>query len=300
MSSRPCLSAILLVGTTLLSSACAIRPELDIVVHESDRGAVYIERMPDRSLQAAHPIALSTEMMARVLRGVLVKDHQRILQSLIAGEPDVVRVFGEDDIAYLAPLLADGLTRASSDQQIGFRLARSGSPNPSQPVETQAAPSPTAVRLKPTESTKGTVYAYGRSLYVTLTEYHLRSERADATTKGSRRALDPTGLATRTVDFTPTAAKRPNSYRQAHSTDATLVIDYELLTRLPAETTPPVAALPQPSTTPQASPPTAETPTQKTSEIEALRKELEEIKRQLSEQASERTWSQPKKAIPQK
>lgn len=227
MSSRTCLSTILLVGTTLLSSACAIGPELDIVVHESDRGAVYIERMPDRSLQA-------------------------------------------------------------------------GSPNPLQPAETRAASSPTAVRLKPTESTKGTVYAYGRSLYVTLTEYHLQSERADANSKGSRRAVDPTGLATRTVDFMPTAAKRPESYRQARSTDATLVIDYELLTGLPAETTPPAAARPQPSRTPQTSPPTAESPTQKNSEIEALRKELEDIKRQLAEQASQHTRTQPKKAILQK
>ena len=36
---------------------------------------------PDRSFQAAHPITLSTDTMARVLRGVVVKDSQGVSEN---------------------------------------------------------------------------------------------------------------------------------------------------------------------------------------------------------------------------
>ena len=71
--------SILLTGITLALSACATGPDLDLTVHESERGGVYVERIPDRSFQAAHPITLSADTMARVLRGVVVKEDHGLL-----------------------------------------------------------------------------------------------------------------------------------------------------------------------------------------------------------------------------
>src|SRR5678810_1483673 len=70
---------VLLIGITTTLSACATGPDLDVTIHESERGAVYVERIPDRSFHDAHPVTLSVDTMARVLRGVVVKDSRGVV-----------------------------------------------------------------------------------------------------------------------------------------------------------------------------------------------------------------------------
>jgi hypothetical protein len=101
------------------------------------------------------------------------------------------------------------------------------------------------------------------------------------------------------VSFIPEAAKRPDSFLDTRSTDKTLVIDYELLAMLPPASIP--------SASGQSAPPGASSPAttgvkvepaQRDAEIEALRKELQEIKKQLADQQAERARSQPQKPVP--
>jgi hypothetical protein len=300
MSHHPRLALVLLSGITLALSACATGPDLDLTIHESERGAVYVERFPDRSFQASHPITLSADTMARVLRGVVVKDGRGFLGNLVAGKPEAVRAFRDEDVEYLAPLLVEGLTRAASDQQVGFRVVQIGGPINSQSVGpvfcwssvrfpgtclSEQPPGPAAA-----ESIKGSLYAYGRSLYLTLTEYRHPLERGETTNMANRRISNPSGLANRTVHFVPESAKRSDSYRTAHSTDATLVIDYDLLATMPAA--------PDMRST-AAQPPTSAKgePTQRDTDLDALRKELQDIKRKLAEQEAERTRSTPSSSL---
>jgi hypothetical protein len=252
MSHHPRLALVLLTGITLALSACATGSDLDLTIHESERGGVYVERIPDRSFHTAHPITLSADTMARVLRGVVVKENRGFVGILFASKPEAVRVFGDEDVEYLAPLLVEGLTRAASDQQVVFRLVHTGAS---------------------AKSMKGSLYVYGRSLYLTLPWLIAVSQvRAGGTT------LSPTIL------FIPESAIRPDSYRNAHSTDATLVIDYDLLATLPAASDmQPTAA--QPST------PANGEPTQRDTDLDELRKELQDIKKKLAEQEAERTHS---------
>jgi hypothetical protein len=252
MSHHPRLALVLLTGITLALSACASGPDLDLTIHESERGAVYVERFPDLSFQAAHPITLSADTMARVLRGVVVKKDRGLLGYLVAGKPEAVRAFRDEDVEYLAPLLAEGLTRAASDQQVGFRVVQTGAP---------------------AESTKGSLYAYGRSLYLTLPWL---------ITMPQVRAGGPAGSPT--ILFIPESAIRPDSYRNARSTDATLVIDYDLLASMPA-------ASDMQSTAAQPPTPAKGEPTQRDTDLDALRKELQDIKKKLAEQEAERTRS---------
>ena len=128
MSHHPRLALVLLNGITLALSACASGPDLDLTIHESDRGAVYVERFPDRSFQAAHPLTLSADTMARILRGVVVKDGRGVLGNLVAAKPEAIRAFADEEVEYLAPLLVEGLTRAAPDQQVGFRVVKIGAP----------------------------------------------------------------------------------------------------------------------------------------------------------------------------
>jgi hypothetical protein len=290
---------LLLTGLTLALSACATGPDRDITVHESDRGAVYLERISDRSFRTAHPITFSADTMARTLRGVLIKEGRGALGYLHPGKPEAARVFADEEVEYLTPLLTEGLKRAASDQQVGFRIVQSSTKTaassagavfclsdvrfPGVCESEQQAGSATE------ESTEGTVYAYGESLYLTLTGYRHRTERTGSDTMAARRILTSTGLANRTVHFVPESAKRPDSYRTAYSTDTTIVIDYNLLATMPVVSD--VRSAPAQSPTPVKG-----DSTQRDSDLDELRKELQGIKKKLAEQEEERAHSLPSSA----
>jgi hypothetical protein len=212
--------------------------------------------------------------MAKILRGVVVKENRGFLQSLVAGKPEAVRVFEDVDVEYLAPLLVEGLTRAEPDEQVGFRVVHTGAPE---------------------KSTKGSLYAYGRSLYLTV---------PGLISMPQVRAGGPAGSTT--IHFIPESAKRPDSYRDSRSTDATLVIDYELLASLPAVLDTAVRPVPQPASVPTTGMPAeplkessqaVEQKVQRDVELELLRKEVQDIKRQLAEQNTARSPSK-KKPLP--
>ncbi|SLM48552.1 exported protein of unknown function [Nitrospira japonica] len=286
------------VVSILSLAACATSSELDLMLQESDRGTVVLERITDRSFQAAHPIKLPAGTVARVLRGVLVRDDQGFLQDIGVRKADALQAFSEEDVAYLAPLITDGLSRAASDQQVGFTVNQQGPPVYSQRVGAAVGSSEPPLRLAPPETTAGSIYAYGRSLYVTLTQYRYRVERPDTINMPNRRVPDRTGLLNHTVMFIPESAKRDDKYRTALSTDTTLVIDYELLAGLPLDAgreivrQPPPAA-PAPASA-QGAPAKVGDTNKKDPELEALRKELEDIKRQLADQDTRRQPAPPK------
>ena len=298
MSHHPRLTLALLTGAILALSACATAPDLDVTIHESNRGAVYMERIPDRSFQASHPITLSADTMARVLRGVVVKDTRGVLGNLAgnAGKLEAVRAFGDEDVEYLTPLLVAGLARAASDQQVGFRVVQAGAQPQSQSAGTVFClsdvrfPGVCDSEQKPgtisEQSTEGTLYAYGQSLYLTLIAYRHWTEQAETSTVANRRIVSPVGFLNRTVHFVPESAKRPDSYRTARSTDTTLVIDYGLLATMPVA--PEMRSTPSHSSTSVKG-----EPTQRDSDMDELRKELLEIKKKLAEQEEERIRSSP-------
>lgn len=300
MSHRPQLALLLLAGMTLVVSACASKPDLDITIHKSERGAVFVERIPDRSFQATHPMTVSSDTMARVLRGVILKDGRGGVGNLALDKTETIRVFGDDDVEYLAPLLVEGLTRAASDQQVGFHIFKHGTPAHSPSAGTVfclsdvrfpgVCESEQVGRGASLEATGGSLYSYERSLYLTLTGYRQRTERTDANTLADRRLFNPTGLANRTVHFIPESANRPDSYRTAHSTDTTLVIDYSQLATMPT-------ASDMRSTAVQPSRSAKEDSAQRDADLDELRKELKEIKKKLTEQETERT-RQPSSTSP--
>jgi hypothetical protein len=258
---------------------------------------VYVERISDRSFHAAHPMTLSADTMARVLRGVVVKDSRGpVLGNLIPGKTEVGRAFEDKDVEYLAPLLVAGLTRAASDQQVGFRVVQVGAAANSQIggltfcVDSVRFPG-TCESEQPSgsiseEATSGSLYVYGQSLYLTLTEYRYRTKRAETSTTANRRIFNLAGMANRTVLFVPESVKRPDSYRTALSTDATLVIDYGLLATMPT-------ASDMRSTAVQPSRSVKEDSAQRDTDLDELRKELKEIKKKLAEQETERTRRPP-------
>jgi hypothetical protein len=273
---------LLLSGIALTLSACATGPELDVTIHESERGAVYVERFADRSFHASHPMRVSAEMMTRVLRGIVVKDTGGVLGSLVGSKPQTMQAFGNEDVEYLAPFLADGLARAASDQQVGFRVVQVSEPvSPQSGGLTFCASSvrfPGACSSEQPLLTEGSLYVYGRSLYLTLTAFRHRLEPGETNNKTAPRMSNPKGLTDRTVYFVPESAAR--------STDATLVINYDLLATMPVSSD-------MRATAAQAVTPATAEPTQRNTDMDELRKELQDIKKKLAEQETERSRSKP-------
>jgi hypothetical protein len=294
MPARRLITTAFLVA--LLFPGCSTGPEPVIQIDESHQGAVYLKRISDRSFQAAHPITIDPSTIALALNGIVIRDNQEALQNRV-GTADARRAFSGSEVGYLAPLITEGLRRAASDQQVEFTVRQGGSGLSERAGAGVGSEPPMSVQ--PRESTNGVLYAYGRSLYVTLTRYRSRQEPTTIINMANRKVSDATGLANRTVSFVPEAAKRPESYLDARSTGHTLVIDWELLAMLPEASSVPASAQSAP-VPPQATNGVNAEPVRKDAEIEALRKELQEIKKQLAEQQAERTRTQPQHPLPQR
>ena len=280
------LSPSFVIALVLLSSwSCASTPEVDLLLAEAPGGTVYLERISDRHFQAAHPITILPETMDRVLRGILIKEDQGLLRQLSSGPSNPAQAFTDEEVKFLAPLLTEGLGRAAPDQQVGFRLSQSGSATFAQSAGAGVGSSEPPLQRSPVETTTGSLYAHDHSLYVTLAKYRHRQERPDTINMPNRRVPDATGLTNRTLSFTPESASRADSDGGIHSPGATLGIDLEFLSTLPVEAT---GSMPPSTQPPRAF--TSETDSQvrdlqeqmhqKNVELEALRKELQDIRRQ--------------------
>ena len=270
MQVRHCINTACLWGL-LLCFACSTGQDAITKIDESPLGAVFLRRLAGGpKFQAAHPIKIDSSTITLILNGILVRDNPPA-QKNSSESSNVRRLFSGSEVGHVAPLVSEGLRRATPDQEVEFRIG----------------------------DVTGVLYAYGRSLYVTLTEDRSGLDAA-TTTAIANRMSDGKGFANRTLSFIPEAAQRGNSYRDARSTDTTLVIDYELLAMLPPASLPSASAQNAPTLPPQSGNADKADPVKRDAEIEALRKELQDIKKQLADQEAERARSQRTNPIPQK
>jgi hypothetical protein len=277
------------------------------------RGSVYLERIPDPRFQAAHPVKLDRGLIARSLRGVLIREQEDVLHALIKGRSNINAVFSEEDVEFLAPLVEVALTRAAPDQQVGFRVIQSGAPGYSERTGAAVGSSEPPLTLSPKELTSGVFFVYGRSLYLALSEYRHRPDQPDTVNMPNRYLPEQTGLGRRDILFTPDVALRSDLPPPRFSLDnyaQTLVIDLQRLAQAPVSqpAAPVDAAIP--TAAPSKQPPApggaetgapGEVPASRTndleglkadmkkkdSELEELRRELGAIKRQLDQQAEQ-------------
>jgi hypothetical protein len=286
----------------LLLSGCATSSRVDLLIRETPQGSVYLDRLPDRRFQASHPIKFDEALIARTLQGMMIREETGLLRTLTASQKPTGSVFSATEIAFLAPAIAEGLKRAASDQQVGFRLIQASDGNYRERAGAAVGSSEPPLRFSSPETTTGQVFAYGRSLYVQLTEYRQRRDNPDTVNMPNRRLPEPTGLLNRQISFVPAEALRPDQYAPSFAEDPTkvLIIDYDLLAKLPTVLLPPATtttaqpaekaqSLPLGPADQQANGDTnlraiREELKKKDSEVEELRKELQDIKRQLGEQ----------------
>jgi hypothetical protein len=287
---RRCLS--LIVATLALIHGCAHAPEVDTVLHETSRGSVYLERIPDRGFKAAHPVAIEEEVIARTLRGVMVSERKTTLQTAFSKPLVTARVFSEEDIQFLTPILTAALRQAAVDQQVGFQVR--GYPSDLSYASRSGAgvgsSDPPLTNSSLLETTSGHLLAQDQWLYLTVSEYRKRAEQPDTINMANRRLPDSTGQADKELIFEPKEVLKSNGKSGFFSAPETVfVINYQQLAQLPALIEHPVPAS---GTRPSDSnvPPDAkeqdikqikEEMKKKDVEIEHLKKEMEEIRRDM-------------------
>ncbi|ULA64434.1 MAG: conserved exported protein of unknown function [Nitrospira sp.] len=290
--------ALLTIAVTVAGlTACASTPEVDTPLGRSSLGSVFLERIPDRSFQAAHPATLSPTLLQTALEGILIEDAHISMSALLSNRPQPLRALSDAEAAFLAPLLSDGLRQAAADQQVGFTLVHQNNlfslrDSTGAGVGSNAVTSPSSAH----ETSSGSVFVHGRSLHIQFHQLRMKPERSDAMNMPNRQIPDRTGLIDHTLSFTPPSARRPSSYVIRGDAAATLVLDYEQIAGIASA--PPATAAPVP---PQVSKPAAtpiapiadretdvralqEQMREKDRELESVRKELQDIRQQLKRQ----------------
>lgn len=228
-ASRFTLKSILLSLLCFAGIACSTTGQTGKVLFDDPRGTVSLQTITDRSIQANHPINLEPALLAQLLTGIELHDegggehHVKGMMSLIAGKDATYPLFVEDQVQFLAPLLSEGLRTATASQSVEFRV-----------VTTHAGS--TRFQSSTKETTAGSLYAYGRQLYVILSQYNYNPMRTNMDmNEASHRSQDPldySGLKHRTLRFTPKAALRadsPDPPTMDKPTDRFLAVDYQLL-----------------------------------------------------------------------
>ena len=286
------LISILLALLCLVVTACSTTGLTGKILFDDPRGTVSLQTMSDQSIQASHPINLDPTLLAKILRGIEIQDQEHGIQKYIAGPSYSVPVFSDDQIRFLAPLLAEGLRTAAPDQCIAYRV--------------QTTHKGSFLESSTTETTAGSFYAYGRLLYVILSQYRYSPTRTNLTTAGDMayrsRSPDSSGLLNRILLFTPSDAQRSDAFdppEGGKSTDRFLAIDYQMLQHAPpaAAATVQTAPMRESSAGASASDAPAHTTEALAQEVETLRKELQSVQKQLGNQTTKQD-SQKRKTPP--
>src|SRR5437899_8705159 len=92
------------------------------IIFDDPRGTVSLQTISDQSIQASHPITLDPALLAQILKGIEIRDQEYGWVKFLSGPSPSVPVFSEEQIRFLAPLLAEGLRTAAPDQRIEYRV----------------------------------------------------------------------------------------------------------------------------------------------------------------------------------
>ena len=145
------------VFVVVLLAGCAVPHVTSRVVYEDPTNFVRLEVdhrvLPDRlETRHAHPVAIGTDDMTAILKGLSVRDHRLWVHVWISGQADFEPAFTESDIELLAEKLADALAKATPEERVTYYLS---------------TPQTSVKRL----ITSGGLYMQGSELHFTLSNH---------------------------------------------------------------------------------------------------------------------------------
>ncbi len=109
----------------LIATGCARLPYQTTVLYQGQRAAVVLQQevAPARY---SHPAQLRADELTSILRGFSIREQQRLPLRWFAEERPPDRLFHEDELLVVTPLLAEGLQKAGPEERVHFSLFAPG------------------------------------------------------------------------------------------------------------------------------------------------------------------------------
>lgn len=104
------------VALVLIVTGCSTTSN----IAQNSKGSVYLEEIMDWSFDANHPAVIDQTTILKIVKGVYTAETK---MSAAGSKP--MRVFSDEDAEFLAPLLAQGLSKAKPEQLVVFRVSSS-------------------------------------------------------------------------------------------------------------------------------------------------------------------------------
>jgi len=234
-----CLLAISILFT--LMSGCSWTPQVETTIYEGPHASVSLITVSEESFEADHPVTLQTDTIAQVLRGIYLRQNQRLLQKLFSSDNSAKPVFTEEQTTILSPQLQKAFSQVTPEEHVAFQIRDNHE---------------TGI-----QGIKGTMYVKGEDLYVSLT---FTAQVAHASPKTAGRGVRPyqEGRKKPVVMFKPKEALHDGMephWLFGGKEKNSIVINIPLLASLHREhTTPALQAGQDKHKLPHASPPRAE------------------------------------------
>ncbi|TKB52878.1 MAG: hypothetical protein E8D50_08800 [Nitrospira sp.] len=261
-------SLVGIAASVLLISGCASGAKLA----QDPNNSVYLEEVSDWSFEASHPAVIDQQTITKIVKGLYANDSITGSSRMSAGGSKPMRIFSDEDVEFLSPLLTQGLAKAKPEQLVGFHISSSAGSG--------------------SEPTTGSLYVLKESIYLTL-----------------RKGTEPIGFMPESAARTePAPAYASNGEPGA----MTMIIDYHAMAKAPMPALLPMAKATSvlPTAQPRAQAVSDSTVqeagdaeltaqrlseiktvrdalTKKETEISMLRKEAEWMKRQLRDRDEE-------------
>jgi hypothetical protein len=150
-------AATLLVAVlVLIGLGCARMPYTTSVVHEDQQVSVMLQREITPA-GYTHPFQIAPQQVAAILRGFSLRNQQRLPLRWFAEEAPPKKIFREDELQVLVPLLTDALQKVGPEERVYFELFAPGM-NP---------------RYR-RDVTGGWVAVHGHLLHLTIDYFHIQ------------------------------------------------------------------------------------------------------------------------------
>src|SRR4029079_15222802 len=148
--------------------------------------------------EASHPAIIDQTTILKIVKGVYFAEDKNGSRMSAAGSKSM-RVFSDEDAEFLAPLLAQGLSKAKPEQLVGFRVSSSAGSG--------------------SEPTAGSIYLHQGAIHFTISkgpgattfipESAARSEQAPTYASGGKAGVMTQGIASQPLANMPMPAAVP-------------------------------------------------------------------------------------------
>lgn len=125
MNNRWMMNYVVGLVVTMLFIGCAAPHFFTVTIYESLDRVVKLQAVPDANSGKgfSHPVDISVETLAQVMRGLRVEIHNTAFSLPFSGKPSSTggqQAFSEPEIKFFAPLLAKGLAQATPEELVTF------------------------------------------------------------------------------------------------------------------------------------------------------------------------------------